>query len=34
MPPRKKLKTVVKVQLPAGAATPAPPVGTALARTA
>ena len=30
MPPRKKLKTVVKVQLPAGAATPAPPVGTAL----
>src|ERR1700689_2436652 len=30
MPPRKKLKTIVKVQLPAGAATPAPPVGTAL----
>ncbi|HTU75179.1 MAG TPA: 50S ribosomal protein L11 [Trebonia sp.] len=30
MPPRKKLKTVVKVQLPAGKATPAPPVGTAL----
>src|ERR1700684_1565908 len=30
MPPRKKLKTLVKVQLPAGAATPAPPVGTAL----
>jgi large subunit ribosomal protein L11 len=30
MPPRKKLKTVVKVQLPAGQATPAPPVGTAL----
>ena len=30
MPPRKKLKAVVKVQLPAGAATPAPPVGTAL----
>src|SRR6202050_5315495 len=30
MPPRKKLKTIVKVQLPAGSATPAPPVGTAL----
>jgi len=30
MPPRKKLKTIVKVQLPAGKATPAPPVGTAL----
>ena len=30
MPPRKKLKTIVKVQLPAGQATPAPPVGTAL----
>ena len=30
MPPRKKLKSIVKVQLPAGAATPAPPVGTAL----
>ena len=31
MPPRrKKLAAVVKVQLPAGAATPAPPVGTAL----
>ena len=31
MPPRrKKLSAVVKVQLPAGAATPAPPVGTAL----
>lgn len=26
----KKLKTVVKIQLPAGKATPAPPVGTAL----
>lgn len=26
----KKLKTVVKLQLPAGKATPAPPVGTAL----
>jgi large subunit ribosomal protein L11 len=31
MPPKKKkLAAVVKVQLPAGAATPAPPVGTAL----
>jgi large subunit ribosomal protein L11 len=31
MPPRrKKLNAVVKVQLPAGQATPAPPVGTAL----
>jgi large subunit ribosomal protein L11 len=31
MPPRrKKLAAVVKVQLPAGSATPAPPVGTAL----
>jgi large subunit ribosomal protein L11 len=31
MPPRrKKIAAVVKVQLPAGAATPAPPVGTAL----
>jgi large subunit ribosomal protein L11 len=31
MPPRRKrLAAVVKVQLPAGAATPAPPVGTAL----
>ena len=30
MPPRKKLKSIVKVQLPAGAATPAPPVGPAL----
>jgi large subunit ribosomal protein L11 len=31
MPPRrKKLTAVVKVQLPAGQATPAPPVGTAL----
>ena len=31
MPPRKKkVSAVVKVQLPAGAATPAPPVGTAL----
>src|SRR5271167_2080872 len=31
MPPRRKrLAAVVKVQLPAGQATPAPPVGTAL----
>ena len=31
MPPRrKKINAVVKVQLPAGQATPAPPVGTAL----
>src|SRR5487761_1513627 len=31
MPPRrKKLSAIVKVQLPAGQATPAPPVGTAL----
>jgi large subunit ribosomal protein L11 len=30
MPPRKKLAAVVKVQLQAGQATPAPPVGTAL----
>lgn len=30
MPPRKRVLTVVKIQLEAGAATPAPPVGTAL----
>jgi large subunit ribosomal protein L11 len=30
MPPRKKVSAVVKVQLHAGQATPAPPVGTAL----
>jgi large subunit ribosomal protein L11 len=30
MPPKKKIAAVVKVQLQAGAATPAPPVGTAL----
>jgi len=30
VPPRKKVLTVVKIQLPAGGATPAPPVGTAL----
>ena len=30
MPPKKKVAAVVKVQLQAGQATPAPPVGTAL----
>jgi large subunit ribosomal protein L11 len=30
MPPRKRVLAVVKIQLQAGAATPAPPVGTAL----
>ena len=30
MPPKKRILTVVKIQLPAGGATPAPPVGTAL----
>ncbi|MQA97148.1 MAG: 50S ribosomal protein L11 [Streptosporangiales bacterium] len=30
MPPKKKVAAIVKVQLPAGQATPAPPVGTAL----
>jgi len=30
MPPRKKILTTVKLQIPAGQATPAPPVGTAL----
>ena len=30
MPPKKKIASLVKVQLQAGAATPAPPVGTAL----
>ena len=30
MPPKKKTVAVVKIQLPAGEATPAPPVGTAL----
>jgi large subunit ribosomal protein L11 len=30
MPPKKRVLTVVKIQLPAGGATPAPPVGTAL----
>jgi large subunit ribosomal protein L11 len=30
MAPKKKILTVVKLQIPAGQATPAPPVGTAL----
>src|SRR5215468_5610847 len=30
MPPKKKIAALVKVQLQAGGATPAPPVGTAL----
>jgi large subunit ribosomal protein L11 len=30
MPPRKRVLAIVKIQLPAGGATPAPPVGTAL----
>jgi len=30
MPPKKKISTIVKIQLNAGAATPAPPVGTVL----
>ena len=30
MPPTKPIKTVIKLQCPAGKATPAPPVGTAL----
>jgi large subunit ribosomal protein L11 len=30
MPPKTKIAALVKVQLPAGQATPAPPVGTAL----
>ena len=30
MPPRKRVLAVVKIQLDAGSATPAPPVGTAL----
>jgi len=30
VPPKKKIIAVVKIQLPAGGATPAPPVGTAL----
>ena len=30
MPPKKKLAAVIKLQIQAGAATPAPPVGPAL----
>ena len=30
MPPKKKLSAVIKLQIQAGAATPAPPVGPAL----
>ena len=30
MPPKKKVLAIVKIQLEAGSATPAPPVGTAL----
>ena len=30
MPPKKKLSAIIKLQIKAGAATPAPPVGTAL----
>ncbi len=30
MPPKKKVKTEIKLQIPAGAANPAPPVGPAL----
>lgn len=30
MPPRKKIAAVVRIQLPAGSASPAPPVGTVL----
>jgi large subunit ribosomal protein L11 len=30
MPPKKKLKAVIKLQIPAGGANPAPPVGPAL----
>ncbi|MET0821565.1 MAG: 50S ribosomal protein L11, partial [Aeromicrobium sp.] len=30
MPPKKKVAAIVKVQLQAGMANPAPPVGTAL----
>ena len=30
MPPKKKVATIVKIAIQAGAATPAPPVGTAL----
>jgi len=30
MPPKKRVKTLIKLQVPAGAANPAPPVGPAL----
>ena len=30
MPPKKKLAAIIKLQIDAGAATPAPPVGPAL----
>ncbi|NBO09752.1 MAG: 50S ribosomal protein L11, partial [Actinobacteria bacterium] len=30
MPPKKKLAAIIKLQIQAGAATPAPPVGPAL----
>lgn len=30
MPPKKKIKTQIKLQIPAGAANPAPPIGPAL----
>lgn len=33
MPPKKKVSTIVKIAIPAGSATPAPPVGTALGPT-
>ena len=32
MPPKKKLSAIIKLQIKAGAATPAPPVGPALAQ--
>ena len=30
MPPKKKLSAIIKLQIKAGAATPAPPIGPAL----
>ncbi len=33
MPPKKKVASIVKIAIQAGAATPAPPVGTALGPT-
>ena len=30
MPPKKKVSGYIKLQIPAGAATPAPPIGPAL----